>query len=69
METKNNKSSNTMKIYQGKLFNVVVTNEAKTDPKVIERLTDPEYQQRAYQASLERGKKRYGQLLERLKYL
>lgn len=69
MEYENNESSNGMKIYQGKLFNVVVTNEAKADPKLIERLTDPEYQQQAYQTSLERGKKRYGQLLERLKHL
>ena len=69
MKKQKNDSPKNLKVYEGKLFNVVVTNSSAVSPERIGRLTDPEYQQREYRRVLAKIKTQYGNALEQLKYL
>ncbi len=69
MKEQNNETPKSLKVYKGKLFDVVVTNQSTVSPERISQLTNTEFQQREYQRVLTNIKARYGNALEQLKYL
>ena len=69
MKKQNSETPRSLKIYKGKLFDIVVTNRSTISPERISQLTNSEYQQREYQRVLANIKAQYGNALEQLKYL
>lgn len=69
MEKQNNETPRSLKVYKGKLFDVIVTNQTTVSPEQIRLHTSAEYQQREYQRVLANIKAQYGNALEQLKYL
>lgn len=56
-------------VYRGKLFDVVVVNQQLSDPKKIQRLIDPAYQEKMSRETVARMFERYGETFEQLKNL
>ena len=69
MKKQNGETPRSLKIYKGKLFDIVVTNRSTVSPERISQLTNSENQQREYQRVLANIKAQYGNALEQLKYL
>ena len=69
MEKQNSKTPRSLKVYKGKLFDVIVTNQTTVSPERIRQLTNSDYQQQEYQRVLANIKAQYGNALEQLKYL
>lgn len=69
MKKPNSETPRSLKIYKGKLFDVVVTNQTTVSPERIRQLTNSDYQQQEYQRVLANIKAQYGNALEQLKYL